>query len=66
MLGPFIRILLRVVAGFLIGRGLPEDWARDIVNDPGVVATVEVAIGAAIWGFTEVAYAMARRFGWKT
>lgn len=65
-MGVFIRILLRVIAGFLIGRGLPVDWANEIVNDPSVLATAEVTIGAIIWGVTELFYAAARRFGWRT
>lgn len=65
-MGVFIRIILRVLAGILIGWGLPYDWANEIINDPSVIATAEVLAGAALWGVTELFYAAARRFGWQT
>lgn len=65
-MGVFIRILLRVFAGILIGWGLPYDWANEIVNDPSVMLTAETIVGAIIWGVTEIFYAAARRFGWQT
>lgn len=65
-MGVFIRIILRVFAGILIGWGLPADWAHEIANDPEVLATAETMAGAAIWGLTEIYYGLARRYGWKT
>lgn len=61
-MAPVIRILLRVFAGFLIGSGYFTETATDaIFNDPAF----DAAIGAVLWGATEVAYVMAKRLGWK-
>lgn len=65
-MGVFVRILLRVLAGIMIGWGLPYDWADEITRDPAVLASAEVLVGAALWGVTEIYYGMARRFGWPT
>lgn len=65
-MGVFVRIILRVIAGILIGWGLPDDWAREIVSDPGVIVTAEAVVGAIVWGLTEIYYMAARRFGWPT
>lgn len=65
-MGVFVRIILRVIAGILIGWGLPDDWAHEIVNDPGVIVSAEAVVGAAVWGLTEIYYMAARRFGWPT
>ncbi len=65
-MGVFVRIILRVLAGIMIGWGLPDDWAREIVNDPEVLVTAEAVVGALIWGLTEIYYMAARRFGWPT
>ena len=62
-IAPIIRILARVLAGFLIGAGyFTEDAADSIFNDPAF----DAAIGAAIWGVTEVYYLIAKRMGWST
>lgn len=60
-MGPYIRIALRYVAGYLVIKGLlPADLAEMIANDPEIVALIGLGIGAAVEG----AYALARRFGW--
>lgn len=62
-MAPIVRILARVLAGFLIGAGwFTEDAAESIFADPAF----DMAIGAALWGVTELYYYAAKRFGWKT
>lgn len=61
---PIIRILLRVLAGFLVGKGFTE--AQTLAGDPELIALVETGIGAIIWVATEAWYALAKRFGWRT
>lgn len=61
----FIRIILRVIAGFLIARGLPEDLVA-VIYEPELAFALESVLGLAIWGATELAYAAAKRFGWRT
>ena len=65
MIGPISRILLRVAAGALISKGYfaPED-ANAITSDPDLVWVVEMALGGAVWGVTELWYSAARKFGW--
>lgn len=60
-MGPYIRIALRYIAGYLVLKGLiPADLAEMIVNDPEIAA----AIGLIIAALVETAYAFARRLGW--
>ncbi|GLQ36766.1 hypothetical protein GCM10007908_03860 [Rhizobium albus] len=63
---PVIRIILRVIAGIMIGYGLPKDWADQIVTDPDALFVAETIVGALLWAATEAFYIMAKRFGWKT
>lgn len=67
MTGPIARILLRVLAGILIGKGwfAPED-ANSLISDPEVAALAEMAVGGAIWAATEGYYYLAKRWGWAT
>jgi predicted Kef-type K+ transport protein len=60
-MGPYIRIALRYIAGYLVLKGvLPADLAEMIANDPEISAM----IGLLIAGVVEGAYTLARRFGW--
>ena len=63
----FARILLRVLAGVLIGWGA-RDLADVVTTDPDIislaVAASDVVIGALVWVAGEVWYFFARRFGW--
>lgn len=60
-MGPYIRIALRYIAGYLVLKGLiPADLAEMIANDPEIAA----AAGLLIAGVVETAYALARRLGW--
>ena len=63
MNGPFLRILLRYIAGYLVLKGfMPQELADMIANDPDVAAAAGVVLAAAVEG----AYWLARRFGWRT
>lgn len=53
---PFVRILLRIFAGYLIGRGVSEDTAMQFTS-------AEV-LGAVMLVLNEVWYFLARRYGW--
>lgn len=63
------RILLRVLAGILIGWGA-KDVADLVTTDPDILTiasqAVEVAAGLAVWAVGEVWYFLAKRFGWRT
>lgn len=62
-MGVWSRILLRYLAGYLVLNGvLPQDIADAMLEDPEVVA----AIGIALTFLIEGAYALAKRWGWKT
>lgn len=62
-MAPIIRILARVVAGFLIGAGwFTESAAESIFSDPAF----DMAIGSALWAGTEAFYWLAKRYGWRT
>lgn len=60
MIAPFLRIGLRFLAGFLIGRGLADPGAADALWQD------EVFIGAVAGLLNEGWYLAARRFGWAT
>lgn len=67
MIGPISRILLRVIAGILIGKGwFTAEDANAITSDPELAALVEMGIGGAIWAGTEGWYWLAKRMGWTT
>lgn len=67
MTGVIARILLRVAAGVLMGRGwLSADDGAALSADPEVVHLVEGAIGALIWAATERYYYLAKKYGWTT
>ena len=61
-MGPIVRIVLRVLAGVLVGWGMPEDAAEMLWTDEELVAQVT---GALIWAATEGYYALAKRRGWR-
>lgn len=64
-MGVFIRILLRVIAGFLLARGLPEDLVS-VVYEPELALALETVLGVIVWGGAELFYAAAKRLGWGT
>lgn len=55
---PLIRIGLRVLAGYLIGRGVDPDTANILWLDDEVAGAVLLAI-------SEVWYFVAKRAGWR-
>lgn len=67
--GPIARILLRVIAGILMGY-MTSDVLDNLISDPDIetlmTTLVDASIGAALWAATEVYYGMAKRFGWRT
>lgn len=65
MTGVLARILLRVGAGILIGKGIfaPDD-INAIVTDIEVIGLVETALGGIVWAGAELYYWAARRWGW--
>lgn len=69
MSGPIARILLRVIAGVLMGY-MSSDVIDNLMASPDVetlmVALVDASMGAAIWAATEVYYFFAKRYGWRT
>ncbi|MAK86524.1 MAG: hypothetical protein CMK96_06200 [Pseudomonas sp.] len=62
MMGPIARIVLRYGAGALFG--VPV--GMQLASDADVVAVVAVVIGGAVGVATEGAYALAKRWGWRT
>lgn len=63
MTGPFARIILRYLAGFLLIKGLiPQDVADQLANDPDLVILVGAGIALGVEGF----YVIAKRLGWAT
>jgi hypothetical protein len=65
MSGVIARILMRVIAGFMIARGMPADLV-EITRDPALALDIQAAIGAGIWALTELYYVIAKRLGWAT
>lgn len=59
-----VRIGLRYLGVFLATKGFIG--AQELTGDAEFIALVETAIGSAIAIGTEVWYALAKRFGWKT
>ena len=65
LIQPVARIILRVVAGIMIGYGLSDHWTYDLTNDPASLVTLEAVIGGLLWAATEFYYALARKFNWS-
>jgi hypothetical protein len=62
-MGPFIRIGLRAVGWFLVGKGwASEQDVHSALADP----ELELAIGAVLAAIPEAWYALAKRYGWRT
>ncbi|MCO5129833.1 MAG: hypothetical protein M9932_04620 [Xanthobacteraceae bacterium] len=63
-MGPFIRIGLRYLGGYLAARGWLAQSEAGLFDDPDLVAAVSFA-GAALCALAgEGWYWLARRFGW--
>lgn len=61
-MGPFIRIALRYGVGAVIGYQIGDQLA----SDPDVVAVATAGAAAIVGVATEWAYALARKWGWRT
>lgn len=70
MSGPIARILLRIIAGVLIGRMVSQPVVDQLLTSPDVevlmTALVDASLGLAVWAGTEAYYIVAKRMGWKT
>jgi hypothetical protein len=64
MMGPFIRIGLRYLGGYLAARGFLAQTDTGIFDDPDLVAAISYG-GAALCALaSEGYYWLARKFGW--
>lgn len=67
MIGPFSRIALRYVAGFLVAKGFLSGADSDFLStDPDVAFVVEAGAGVALGLAVEGFYWLAKRMGWRT
>lgn len=62
MSGLIARILLRLLSGYMISRGLPYD-VTDVLSDPAIVDGVDLAIGALVLVVSEGWLVIERKFG---
>lgn len=58
-MAPIVRILLRVIGGFLIGYGYSESSVNDVVTDPELVGLI-CLLASEAW------YYVAIKMGWTT
>lgn len=62
-----IRIGLRYVAGALVSYGVVSaETAQVVQNDPVISGAVATAAGVVVGAATEVIYALAKKWGWRT
>lgn len=67
LFGPIARILIRYLVGALVMYGLLDAPGADqISNDPDIIALVAMVLATVAGTATELAYALARRWGWRT
>lgn len=57
-IAPFVRIALRILGGYLIGRGLAGEDDMRLFTDPELVGAVTIAVSEG-W------YALAKWRGWS-
>lgn len=66
-MGPFSRIFLRYLIGYLLAKGIiPDELANEISNDPEVVAWIENGVSLMLAALIERWYWFAKKAGWKT
>lgn len=58
-LAPYIRIALRVAAGYLIGKGADPELANTLYTDPQIAGAIALAISEG-W------YFIAKKYGGAT
>jgi len=61
-----IRIILYVIAGYLLKAGLPPDLVHLITTDPGTVELISQALAGAIALLVYLWSRFAKRLGWAT
>tara|TARA_R100001244_G_scaffold115499_3_gene85720 strand:- start:4906 stop:5106 length:201 start_codon:yes stop_codon:yes gene_type:complete len=66
VIGLLTRLALRYLAGALIAIGWSESDAMWFLGDPEIVSYITLGIGALIGTGTELWYALAKRWGWRT
>lgn len=67
MTAVIIRIALRYGAGILVAKGLMAPEAGiELANDIDVQAAIEVGVGLAMAGASELWMVIAKRYGWAT
>ena len=74
MNGAIVRIVLRYLAGFIVGAGIATpELAHQLATDPDVILILTgainwtvVATGSLVGIVVEWFYAMAKRLGWAT
>ena len=59
MIAPFVRIALRILAGFMIGRGVDAGFADSLWTDEALIVVLSL-------GISEGWYFVAKKYGWKT
>ena len=59
MIAPFVRIALRILAGYMIGRGVNADLADSLWTDEALIAAISL-------GISEGWYFIARKYDWAT
>lgn len=65
MTAPFVRILLRYLAGLLVMKGLiSTDMGTTLASDPDAFAILEMGFGLLAAAIAEWWYVAAKRFGW--
>jgi hypothetical protein len=63
---PIIRIVLYIVAGYMIHAGLPKEIADMLIVDPVLFETISQVIGLVIAGVTFVWWRLAKMWGRET
>lgn len=63
----YVRILIHVLAGYLLASGYINDEVKSlIVDDPQIALAVQALIAAAVHGVGVAWWKMAHRLGWRT
>ncbi|MAU21104.1 MAG: hypothetical protein CMH13_11295 [Martelella sp.] len=63
----YVRILLYIVAGWMLSSGLiNKEVERIITTDPVIATGVQALLGSAVALATGYWWKLAKRFGWKT
>lgn len=67
MLAPLARVILRYVAGALLGAGVSVGAAGYVLaDDPDLVMLVSIGLSFLIGAASEGFYYLAKKYGWRT